>query len=95
PAANMEQVPPQIKKERAEQLNRSAKQTADRFMAMQIGKVTQVLLERYRGNGVYEGHTSTYLPVRVTSERNLVGEIYDVRITKIQGEECFGEIVEG
>ncbi len=95
PAAAMVQVDPAVKKQRADQLNQAVDKAEEAFAVAQVERVCNVLFERHRGNGIYEGHTEEYLPVRVQSKRNLVGEIQSVRICKAQKDGCLGEITEG
>ena len=45
----------------------------------------------YIVSGVYEGHTTNYIKVKGTSDRDLTNVICKTKITKAENEELFGE----
>ena len=53
-------------------------------------KKVEVLFERAIGEGVYEGHTTNYIKVKATSEKDLTNVICTVAVTKAENEELFG-----
>ncbi len=81
-AADMEQVPVNIRSERAKVLIKDGKKLALKFSQNLLGRTLSVLFEEGK-DGIYEGYTENYLKVAVSSERYIGGEIYPVKITKI------------
>mgnify|MGYP003309186114 FL=1 len=63
---------------------------ADDFIQAYVGKEVEVLFERAIGEGVYEGHTTNYIKVKATSEKDLTNIIAKTKITKAENEELFG-----
>ncbi len=55
-----------------------------------IGQTLPVLLETPYPDGTIDGHTDTYIPIRVRTQKNS-GEMVTVRITKREGDALFGE----
>jgi threonylcarbamoyladenosine tRNA methylthiotransferase MtaB len=90
-AAN--QVPPQVGEERSKRMIAAAAETRRAFFEQQIAKVEPVLFERECEDGVYEGYTENYTPVRAPSKTNLSGEIRFVTIKKAEEDYCVGELV--
>ncbi len=81
-AADMEQIPVNIRSERAKILINDGKKLAQSFSENHMGKICNVLFEEGT-DGVYEGYTENYLKVAVTSKEDISGEILPVKITKI------------
>lgn len=81
-AADMEQIPVNIRSERAKVLIEDGKKLALKFSQNLLGRTLSVLFEEGK-DGIYEGYTENYLKVAVSSERYIGGEIYPVKITKI------------
>jgi len=63
---------------------------ADDFIQAYVGREVEVLFERAIGDGVYEGHTTNYIKVKATSEKDLTNIIAKAKITKAENEELFG-----
>ena len=64
-----------------------------RFMQSQIGLTEPVLFETRSKDGMMEGYTKNYTKVRVKDDRNLSGEIYDVKLTEAYDDYCIGVLV--
>ena len=62
------------------------------FLDEQTGNNYNVLFETGH-NGIYEGYTENYTPVRVESEKSLQGQIGRVRIDGNDGDACFGTLL--
>jgi len=63
------------------------------FLSSQVGKVESVLIERLRDGEYYEGYTMNYTPVRVYADRDITGEILDVKIIEFFDDYCVGTLV--
>lgn len=75
-----DQVPPQIKEERAARMIALGDRLAKRYLASQAGKTAAVLVERKREPGVYEGYTPEYIKVQIPSDENICGRIVNVAL---------------
>ena len=92
PAAAMKQVDPKVKKQRMERLMETAKQGADAFMNALLGQTIPVLLEQKKADGLWEGHTPSYVPVGVAADGVCPGQIVLVTLTKRDEERCIGQL---
>ena len=82
PAAKMpNQVNDHIKHDRANRLLALSKELNRDFALKQIGKSLKVLFEKRDGDYLI-GHASDYLKVKVKTDRDMIGEIVDIRIDK-------------
>ena len=91
-AAQMkDQVPPEIKKERAARLSALASEIRAEILSGQIGKTYPVLFETYR-DGVAHGHTASFIEVSVNADRSLTDMILDVKIVSVENNACVGVI---
>ncbi len=79
PAAAMEQIPRAVKHERARRAIGIAQEMHADFARAQIGKTLSVLFEEPE-DGVQQGHSENYLPVRVKTEKPLHGCVLPVVI---------------
>ena len=85
PAAKMpNQVNDHIKHDRADRLLALSKELNRDFALKQIGKSLKVLFEKRDGDYLI-GHASDYLKVKVKTDRDMIGEIVDIRIDKYDG----------
>ncbi len=85
PAAKMpNQVNDHIKHDRANRLLALSKELNRDFALKQIGKSLKVLFEKRDGDYLI-GHASDYLKVKVKTDRDMIGEIVDIRIDKYDG----------
>lgn len=89
-AARKDQLLNAVKAERSHRLIELSDQMADDFIQAYVGKDVEVLYERAVGEGVYEGHTTNYIKVRGTSEKDLTNQICKTHIIKAENEELFG-----
>ncbi|WP_455684549.1 tRNA (N(6)-L-threonylcarbamoyladenosine(37)-C(2))-methylthiotransferase MtaB [Thomasclavelia sp.] len=82
PAAKMpNQVNDQIKHDRSNRLLALSKELNRDFALKQIGKSLKVLFEKRDGDYLI-GHAGDYLKVKVKTDRNMIGEIVDIKIDK-------------
>ncbi|HEY8421354.1 MAG TPA: tRNA (N(6)-L-threonylcarbamoyladenosine(37)-C(2))-methylthiotransferase MtaB [Thermoclostridium sp.] len=92
-AAEMEeQIPHTVKEERSKILAEICNKSMHNFREKQIGKITGVLFEE-EIEGYYAGHTGNYIPVRVLSNKDLSGELLDVKLVKNEHDFIIGQIV--
>ena len=89
-AARKDQLLNAVKAERSHRLIELSDKMADEFIQAYVGKEVEVLYERAVGEGVYEGHTTNYIKVQGTSEKDLTNVICRTKITKAENEELFG-----
>ena len=78
------------KAERAHEAQAVARKTRRAYLESCVGQTLPVLFESAEGSGSV-GHSDTYLLVRVPDE-GLRGELRDVRITGVEGEELTGVV---
>ena len=85
PAAKMpNQVNDQIKHDRSNRLLALSKELNRDFALKQIGKSLKVLFEKRDGEYLI-GHASDYLKVKVKTDRDMIGEIVDIKIDRYDG----------
>lgn len=90
PAAEMEQVPLNIKKERIDRLIKVQFEAANAIAKESIGKTVRVLCDGEEG-GKYVGKTQTDKKVLFVSEENPVGKFVDVKITEAANSKLYGK----
>lgn len=91
-AARKDQLLNAVKAERSHRLITLSDTMADAFIQNYVGKEVEVLYERAVGAGVYEGHTTNYIKVQGTSEKDLTNQICKTKILKAENEELFGTV---
>ncbi len=92
PAANMKnQVPKAIKKIRVNELHMLAENLNFQYIQKYIGQFVSIIVESV--DGTYSlGHSSEYLKVKINAILP-IKSIVDVKITSIEDDFCFGEVV--
>lgn len=84
PAAGMpDQVPAGSKSERAGLLRKLDADLRRHFYAANLGRVLRILVERRRADGMLEGFSENYIPVRLAGPEALVGKIAAVRLLRV------------
>lgn len=80
------QIAPDVKEERSKKLISLTNKTKDAFLQSFVGKEIEVLFEReYKGEAdTYEGKTPNYITVIAKSDRDISGQIYNVKIDEIK-----------
>ncbi len=92
PAAKMkDQVPPDVKNDRAARLIKVSDELNRAFADKLKGRVMPVLFEIKNKDGFWEGHTTNYIKVLLKSDENLKNRFLDIKI----GEYCGDETVYG
>ena len=93
PAAKRpDQISPQLKEERSKAMIRLCEKSRDEFIDRFIGLTQPVLFERKSGE-MYEGKTDNYISVFVKSDKDISGEILNVRLDKRRKETIIGTII--
>lgn len=87
------QIPSAVKTERSHRMIAASADSAAQYAAEYIGKTVDVLLETPLDDGVVDGHTDTYLCVRVHTDRR-GGDIVPVTIIATEGDILIGEHAE-
>ena len=90
-AADMEQVPKNIKEERATRAGEVAAALHKKYLLSCVGKIVPVLFEQPGAPGFYTGHAPNYMEVSAPGE-NLHNCLRPVRITAVEGSVLKGEI---
>ena len=90
-AADMEQVPKNIKEERAARAGEVAAVLHEEYLQSCVGKTLPVLFEQPGAPGFYTGHAPNYMEVSAPEE-NLHNCLRPVRITAVEGGILKGEI---
>ncbi|NMP37939.1 MAG: tRNA (N(6)-L-threonylcarbamoyladenosine(37)-C(2))-methylthiotransferase MtaB [Clostridiales bacterium] len=90
-AALMPQLLNAVKNERAARLSALAEDIRRDYLASQTGRRLEVLFER-GCNGVFEGYTKNYTPVKLVSGEDMRGIITYVTITGSDGEACLAKL---
>ncbi len=86
------QISPQVKNSRTKIMLALAEKLNSEFLASQVNKTEEVLFERPIGEFI-EGYSKNYTPVLVKSDENLLGKIYNVKITSVKNNHCFGIVL--
>ena len=86
------QISPQVKNSRTKIMLTLAEKLNSEFLASQVNKIEEVLFERPIGKFI-EGYSKNYTPVLVKSDENLLGKIYNVKITIVKNNHCFGTVL--
>lgn len=87
------QVKSSIKEERSKRMIMVTDETRYSFLKAQIGLNEKVLFETYT-NGINNGYTANYTPVRVASDKNYSGRILTVKITDSDEACCTGVVTD-
>lgn len=87
------QIEKSVKEERTRIMIEETEIVRQQFMKSQIGKTVNVLFESKTHDGYLGGYTENYLPVRVKCDKEIYGEIHEVKILSCKDEYCLGELV--
>ena len=96
PAAEMEQVPDEIKHERYDRLCNIQNEIANEINQQCVGKVLRVLVDGKSKNnqGVYTSRTEGNKIVHFECDKDYTGTFVNVKITRADTFALFGEIIE-
>ncbi len=85
------QVPKAQKEQRSRILISALKKTQKQYLQSQIGKTASVLFEQEVSDGIYEGHMTNYVKVRMKSAEDISGKFRDVVLKKAEKDYIIGE----
>ncbi|MDO4730757.1 MAG: tRNA (N(6)-L-threonylcarbamoyladenosine(37)-C(2))-methylthiotransferase MtaB [Clostridia bacterium] len=97
-----DQVPNDTKVRRAKIMTEQANRLQKEFLINQVGKKARLLVERKAKESsefsdtkkeVYEGYSENYTFIKVESDKDIVGEIIDVKIISSADRYCIAEIL--
>ena len=94
-AATMkEQIPEEIKHERSQKLITLCKNITNDILNEEISlRPCQKVLFEQKIDGMWCGHTASFIEVRVACKNDLHGVFADVRLTSTNGEHMIGELI--
>jgi len=84
-------VPKAEKERRSQIMIKECDKIREKYLKNLIGKDTEVLFENEIQNGIYQGYTKNYLPVRMKSKENLIGKEITVKVVSYSDEFCIAE----
>lgn len=87
------QIENSVKRQRSKEMIAAAKDCMDSFIDSRLGRVCPVLIESRIKDGMYEGYTPNYTRVFVKTDRQIGGEIMDIRLTERFEDGALGELV--
>ena len=97
PAAEFDnQIPENIKHQRAAQMIDVTNRSMHKFLESQLGKEFPVLFEREKSDGIHHGFTPNYTQVKIltkNSDKSLRNQIFYVKIIELGKYCCIGEIL--
>ena len=96
PAADMEQVPERVKKERADRMKSLAADLRRRYLEGQVGKTVPVLFERGEEGEYGHGYAPDMTLVKIPgkkSKKSLRNSIFYVTIEESSFDHCTGRII--
>ena len=95
-------VPPAIKTKRADELEKIATETAQKFFEKNIGTKHRILVEecvKIKGKDFLTGYTGSYIRTYIESEKiingaaNLIGQFVDTKLTDLFCDGCLAEVI--
>ena len=94
-AAEMKnQVPQQIKNQRANILRNIVSQKYDEFLNKNLNSIQEVLFQKSPAqDGYYKGITRNYLTVYVPSQANIQNQIHNCIIEKIENDKIYAKLI--
>lgn len=84
-------VPKCEKERRASIMIKETENIRKEYLKNLIGKECSVLFENEVEENIYQGYTISYLPVRIKSSKNLIGEEITVKIKDYSNDFCIAE----
>ena len=97
PAAEMKQVSPSVKRERAERMKSLGAELTRRYLSSLIGKTVPVLLERENCTEFHHGYAPDYTLIKIKKEnykKCLRNMIFCVKIEESESDCCIGSLAD-
>lgn len=91
-AAKLEQIEKSVKEKRSHIMIEETEKVRQVFLASQVGKTVEVLLETRHDEEFTEGYTKNYTPVKVKGSHPC-GRVVTARVTDVDGDFCVAEII--
>ncbi len=85
-------VPKHEKERRAGIMIQETEKIRNEYFNSILGKTVEVLFENEIENGVYQGYTKNYTPIRLACDRNIIGEELNVDITEVGDDYCISKL---
>ncbi len=79
------------KQRRADIMIKETEKIRQNYLKKLVGQTKEVLFENEIEPGIYQGYTKSYLPVRVKSKENIIGQTITVTIKDYSDEFCIAE----
>ena len=94
PAAKMEQLPVELRKERLQRVIDLQLEHTHRQMSARVGKIVQVLVEGVSRDDKTEllGQTEQHEKVAFKAEKSCIGHFVNVKLTELSGNTFRGEL---
>lgn len=86
------QIDNRTKEIRSKIMIKETEQSRTDFLKSQVGLVEDVLVERKRDGGYFEGYTKNYTPVHIYNDKCTEGEIVKVKLIDAKDDFCIGEL---
>lgn len=84
-------VPKAEKERRAEIMIKASDEIRHNYLHALVGRKAEVLFESEVDEGIYQGYTKSYLPVRIKSNKNIIGSLITVTIKDYCDDFCIAE----
>ena len=84
-------VPKAEKERRAEIMIKATDEIRHNYLQVLVGRKAEVLFESEVEEGIYQGYTKSYLPVRIKSNKNIIGSLITVTIKDYCDDFCMAE----
>ena len=84
-------VPKAEKERRAEIMIKATDEIRHNYLHALVGRKAEVLFESEVEEGIYQGYTKSYLPVRIKSNKNIIGSLITVTIKDYCDDFCIAE----
>ena len=88
------QLEKKVKNERAKKMIELSKKLHNDYLSEFIGETKEVLFERKAKDGLFEGHMSNYICVKVKSDEDISHKFRNVKITSVEDGVAIGELSE-
>lgn len=96
-AAAMQQIPPNIKSQRADRMKSVGEKLTANYLQSLVGKIVPVLFERENSEEFHQGHAADYTLIKIfreNSKKSLRNSIFYVIIEESRSDHCFGRIID-